>query len=229
MATTDKDKSASQMHDELIEKMEETREKWRGEEEDDTDRLLNEAMAMSIAQGKGWGEGEKEEYMKRILDDDYIPPIFAENQEELEKSGMAEAFSSLIYDEPPARLMQQFKQKGNDAFANGKRNVAKNVQYYRDAINHYYEAYAWAEKTDPIEDGDMAQADTPEELIFSKEALDEYKSTLLGNAAMAHMLLKNWGFTRDDSKRVRLYSVALSSEGASVAVVTFVVSIHFRS
>ena len=197
------EKTPQELHADLIEKMESAREKWKDEEEDDTDRLLNEAIEMSIQQGKGWADGEKEEYMKTLLDDDYIPPIFAESQEELEKSGFAEAFSSLIYDEPPAQLMQQFKQKGNDAFANGKRNVAKNVQFFRDSINHYYEAIAWGLKAEPINEGDIAQADTPEELIFSRKELDDYISTLHGNAAMAHMQLKNWGHVRDDSKKVR--------------------------
>ena len=66
--------------------------------------------------------------MEKILDDDYLDPLFATTQEELEKTGMAEAFSSLLNDEPPARMMLECKKKGNNAFLSGKKNVAKNVQ-----------------------------------------------------------------------------------------------------
>ncbi len=36
---------------------------------------------------------------------------------------------------------------------------------------------------------------------YSEEELDGFKSTVLANAAMAHLQLKNWGYVRDDSKR----------------------------
>ncbi len=75
-------------------------------------------------------------------------------------------------------------------------------QYYRDAINHYYESFHWAEKV---------QADTPavngegeilEDIpVYTEKELDEFKSTVLANAAMAHMQIKNWGYVRDDCKR----------------------------
>ena len=128
----------SREHDELLEKMKREKEKWDAEEgQDDTDALLSQAIGMAIEQGKGWKEGEKEEYMNRIGDDDYIPPLFASTEEELEASGLAEAFTTLQYDDPPVILMQQSKQKGNDAFINGKKNVAKNIQvhtHYNDVI-----------------------------------------------------------------------------------------------
>ncbi len=37
--------------------------------------------------------------------------------------------------------------------------------------------------------------------VYSEKELDELKSTILSNAAMAHMQLKNWGHVRDDSKK----------------------------
>lgn len=102
--------------------------------------------------GKGWKDGEKEEYMARICDDDNLPALFATTQEDLEKSGVADAFASLVYEgESPTSLMIQFKKKGNDKFLNGKKSAVKNVQYYRDAINHYYEAFAWAEKIESFD------------------------------------------------------------------------------
>ncbi|KAL3938161.1 MAG: hypothetical protein SGBAC_006868 [Bacillariaceae sp.] len=212
-------------HDELLTKMEETRKKWLAEEEeegqDDTDRLLQEAISMAVSQGRGWAPGEKEEYMAKILDDDFIPPIFAESQEELEASGLAEAFSTLHYDDSPVVVALEFKKKGTDAFLDGKRNEAKNVQYFRDAVNHYYEAFAWAQKIEPLESkqadqkrkkearkdepmseeaskGEPAHDDAPD---YTEKELDELKSTLLSNAALAHLQLKNWGHVRDASKK----------------------------
>jgi len=117
--------------DDLMSQMHKEKQKWDEEndgEEDETDALLSKAIEAAIAQGKGWKDGEKEAYLARIFDDDYLDPLFATTQEELEKTGMAEAFSSLLHDDPPARLMLEGKQKGNAAFMNGKANVAKNVQ-----------------------------------------------------------------------------------------------------
>ena len=61
------------------------------------DKLLSEAIEFAIEQGRGWGPGEKEEYLKMIGDDDFIPPLFASSVEEVSKSGLQEAFTSLIY------------------------------------------------------------------------------------------------------------------------------------
>ena len=208
--TNDDFKNAQKKHDGLMEKMKEAKEKWAQEndqEEDDTDRLLAHAMEMAIEQGRGWAPGEKEAYIKTILDDDFIPPIFATNQQELEKSGLAGAFTSLIYDdETPTQLMLSFKQKGNDAFHDGKRSQVHNLQFYRNAINHYYEALAWAQKVEPVQRGDEEVGDTTEEKTYTEQELDEIKSTLCANAAMAHMQLKNWGHVRDDSTKVRKHN-----------------------
>lgn len=201
-------KNNDERHEELMTKMEEASKKWKEEdgEEDETDRLLQDAIDLAVQQGRGWGPGEREAYMAKILDDDFIPPIFAETQEELEASGLAEAFSALNYDDSPAVVMLDFKKKGTDAFMNGKRNEAKNVQYFRDAINHYYEAFAWAQKIEPLEQQDESMKankkpshdDAPE---YNEKELDEMKSNLMSNAALAHLNLKNWGHVRDDSKK----------------------------
>jgi hypothetical protein len=210
--TTTSSNDTDARHEELMTKMEETRKKWVEEdgEQDDTDRLLQEAIDLAIQQGRGWAPGEKEKYMSNILDDDFIPPIFAENQEELEASGLAEAFSTLNYDDSPAIVMIEFKKKGTDAFMNGKRNESKNVQYFREAINHYYAAFAWGQKIEPLEHRDQATTDQKKEKEtthddapeYTEKELDEIKSTLMGNAALAHLQLKNWGHVRDDSKKV---------------------------
>jgi hypothetical protein len=198
-------------YDELLDKMQKSKDKWDKEDkeeglDDDNDRLLSEAIGLAIEQGRGWHPGEKEAYLERILDDDFIPPIFASTQEEVEASGLQDAFTSLIYDnESPISLMLSFKKKGNDAFGDGVRNKAKNIQYYRDAVNHYYEAIAWAVKVTPMAEGDLAQADT-DEPTYTEEELDEVRSSICANSAMAHMKLKNWGHVRDTSNRALAFS-----------------------
>jgi tetratricopeptide (TPR) repeat protein len=204
-----------QQHNDLIEKMDETRKKWMDEEDDpdDGDRMLQEAIDMAIKNGKGWAPGEKEEYMKKILDDDYIPPMFCSSQEELEKTGLAEAFSSLQFDDDPAITMKVCKKKGADAFMDGKRNMAKNIQYYRTAINDYYDAVAWASRIEPIEHRqahNKGEDDKKDEALKKREAtfeeykeaeIDEMKSTLYSNAALCHIQLKNWGHAKTDSTK----------------------------
>ena len=186
----------------LMNNMSKTKEKWEEEDgvEDEQDKLLSQAIDAAIAQGKGWGPGEKEAYLEKILDDDFIPPMFASTVEEVEKSGLQDAFTSLIYDgESPTSLMLQFRKKGNEAFANGKRNQTGNAQYFRDAINHYHEALAWAKKIEPLQAGDLAQADTDEPTYTAAE-LDKERSAICANIALMHLQLKNWGHVRDESK-----------------------------
>jgi len=173
---------------------------------DEQDCLLANAIELAIQQGRGWGPGEKEAYLEKILADDFIPPLFATSPEEVEKSGLQDAFTSLIYEgEPPTTLTQSFRKKGNEAFASGKRNQAKNMQYYRDAVNHYYEALAWALKIQPMMPGDYAQADTDEQ-TYTEEELDAERSAICANIALAHMQLKNWGFVRDECKKALTYN-----------------------
>jgi len=199
--------------EELIDRMRATKEKWDAEAAaspdgpDETDALLSEAIAMAIDQGKGWSSpAEREKYLENLLDDDFIPPIFAETAEELEKSGLKDAFSALHNDgETPGKNMLEFRTKGNESVALGRKNVAKNMQYYRDAVNHYYESYHWACRIVP-KDEDFIP--TPEELAaadddpyFTQKELDEIRSIICSNCALAHMCLKNWGFVRDETKK----------------------------
>lgn len=192
---------------ELMCKMNKAREKWMAEDEDpnDPDHLLNHAINLALEQGRGWGPGEKEAYLEKILDDDFIPPLFANSTEEVEKSGLQEAFTSLIYDESPTSLMLQFRKKGNDCFANGKRNEVRNVSYYREAINHWYESFAWALKIESMQAGDLAQADT-DDPTYTEAELDELKSTICANIALAHLMLSNWGHVRDECKKALIFN-----------------------
>ena len=81
----------------------------------------------------------------------------------------------------------------------------KYIQYYRDAVNHYYEAYHWANRITPkdedyvptIEELNAAEDDP----FFTEKELDEMRSIICANCAMAHMCLKNWGFVRDESNK----------------------------
>ena len=56
--------------------------------------------------------------------------------------------------ETPTSMMLSFKGKGNDSIALGQQNKAKNIQYYRDAVNHYSLAIGWSEKVECRDDGD---------------------------------------------------------------------------
>jgi tetratricopeptide (TPR) repeat protein len=188
----------------LMVKMNKAREQWIEEDDEDPndpDNLLNHAINLALEQGRGWSPGEKEAYLEKILADDYIPPIFANSVEEVQESGLQEAFTTLIYDdESPTSLMLQFRKKGNDCFVNGKRNEVKNMCYYRDAINHWYEAFAWAEKIIPMQLGDLAQADT-DDPTYTERELRELKSTICSNIALSHLMLSNWGYVRNESKK----------------------------
>ena len=118
----------------LLEKMKATKAQWDAEAAsapdgpDETDALLSQAISMAIEQGKGWAPGEREKYLETLLDDDFIPPLFASTKEELEHSGLAEAFSTLYNEgEVPAKNMLDFRKKGNASVALGRKNVAKNL------------------------------------------------------------------------------------------------------
>jgi len=202
--STSKESNAKKYND-LMGKMSKEKEKWEDEDKgigrDERDEMLSQAIDMALEQGRGWSSGEKEAYLEKILDDDFIPPMFATSEEDMERSGLKDAFTSLIYDgESPTSLMLQFRKKAGDSFANGKRNEVGNRQYFRDAINHYYEALAWAEKIEPLQEGDLAQADT-DDPTYTKEELGEQKSAICSNIALMHIQLKNWGYARNESRR----------------------------
>lgn len=112
-----------------------TKEKWDAEAADshdgpdEIDALLSHAISMALEQGKGWSSPEeRERYLETLLDDDFIPPLFASTQEELDKSGLKDAFTALNNEgELPGKKMLEFRKKGNDSVAWGRKNVAKNM------------------------------------------------------------------------------------------------------
>jgi tetratricopeptide (TPR) repeat protein len=203
--------SKVEQFDAIMNEMAKTKEDLDEEErlegsDDPQDQLLSQAIELAIQQGRGWAPGEKEAYLAKILDDDYIPPLFASTAEEVERSGLQDAFTSLLHDgESPTTLMLQCKKKASAAYANGKMNQAGNVQYYRDAVNHYIEALEWAHKIVPMEDGDYAQADTDEQ-TFNERELKEQKSILCCNIALMHLKLKNWGHVRNYSNKALAFN-----------------------
>ena len=80
-------------------------------------------------------------------------------------------------------------------------------------MNHYFEAIRYSELVKPVDpvtkekEEQKSENDESNEDIdptFTAEELDNMKSSLYANAAMAHMQLKNWGHTRDNSERVSL-------------------------
>ena len=167
-----------------------------------------QAMDKAIAEGKGWkSEEERQAYIDRITDDDNLPAIFCETQEEFDRSPEAQAFAQLMVEgETNESMMAMKKDKGNESFKLGRQNKANNVQYYRDAINHYSEALAWADKVEPTDakeadgevsgGGDTATNNDEDKAVtkYTTIELSKYKSTIVSNRAMAHMQLKNWGF-----------------------------------
>lgn len=48
--------------------------------------------------------------------------------------------------------MLSFKSKGNESIKLGRQNEAKNIQYYRDAVNHYLESVGWCDKVVCVDD-----------------------------------------------------------------------------
>ena len=210
-ASTTRESDDDAAKNDLVEKLKITKAKWDAESddtpEDETDALLSQAIAMAIEQGKGWSSpAEREKYLESLLDDDYIPPLFASTPEELEKSGLKDAFTSLNNEgEEPAKKMLEFRKKGNESIAWGRKNVAKNMTYYRDAVNYYYEAYAWANRIIPKDDDYVPTpdelADVDEDPYFTQQGLDELRSVICSNCALAHSCLKNWGYVRDESKK----------------------------
>ena len=71
------DKSGREKFDDLMNKMSDVKKKWDEEkdsddEEDETGQLLDQAIEMAIEQGRGWTSGEKEAYLEKILDDDFV-------------------------------------------------------------------------------------------------------------------------------------------------------------
>ncbi len=57
-------------------------------------------------------------------------------------------------------------------------------------------------------DEDIAAA--AEDPYFTQKELDELRSIICSNCALAHMSLKNWGHVRDESKKVRRFSFPIN-------------------
>eukprot|EP00903_Cladosiphon_okamuranus_P011993 g11262.t1 len=135
---------------------------------------LEDEIAKAVKEGKGWKEGEREAYLKKVSEEDH--PMFAESIEDMDP-GVVKAFQDLTYeDETPLSLGEHFKQMGNDRFKRGK----KNAMYYR----HAQQAYTEGLRNVRLGDG------SPE--------LNAIAAALLANRAAANLALKNYGSCRKD-------------------------------
>lgn len=177
------------------------------------EELFQKALEDAISNAKGWASKEaREDYIKSIVgDDDYLPPLFCETAEELERSGMAEAFISLQLEEEEeaSDKMIKLKNQGNESFLLGKQNLANNKQYYRDAINYYYQAAAVADQVQCITEETFIKptiGPKSEVQYFTETQLNGMKSTIYANSAMAHLQLKNWGHCREDATKAVSYN-----------------------
>jgi hypothetical protein len=173
-------------------------------QEDHLGKLLSNAIDNALTNARGWDSEEaKQEYIDGLLDDDFLPPIFCESQEELQKSGMTEAFSSLLFEEPPATYVKDFKTQGNTNFALGKKSQASNKQYYRDAVRDYHQALIWADRVELVEEDFVKPTEGKESEYdyYTAAQILEVKSTLYANAAMAHLQIKNAGHARDACRK----------------------------
>ncbi|CAM9473417.1 unnamed protein product [Ectocarpus sp. 8 AP-2014] len=135
---------------------------------------LETEIDKAVKAGKGWKEGEREAYLKRVREEEH--PMFAESIDEMDP-GVVKAFQDLTYeDETPLSLGEHFKQLGNDRFKRGK----KNAMYFR----HAQQAY-----TEGLRNVRLGE-ETPE--------LTAMVVALLSNRAMANLALKNYGSCRKD-------------------------------
>ena len=107
--------------------------------------------------------------------------------------------------ETPTSMMLSFKVKGNDSIKLGQQNKAKNIQYYRDAVNHYSVAIGWSEKVECGDDAEAGKDDVTQgddaARSFGRAELEKVQSVLYSNKAMAHTFLKNWGYVIDDAAK----------------------------
>ncbi len=65
-------------------------------------------------------------------------------------------------------------------------------------------------KNDDFEPTAEDIAAAAEDPYFTQKELDDLRSVICSNCALAHMFLKNWGYVRDESKKVRRFSLPLN-------------------
>ena len=83
MVTTkpSRDEVAREKFDNLMNEMAHVKKKMDEErdsddEDDETGKLLNQAIEMALEQGRGWTPGEKEAYLEKILDDEFVSDVY---------------------------------------------------------------------------------------------------------------------------------------------------------
>mmetsp|Transcript_20821 Transcript_20821/g.41652 ORF Transcript_20821/g.41652 Transcript_20821/m.41652 type:complete len:550 (+) Transcript_20821:78-1727(+) len=176
------------------------------DDEDPTGELLDAAINDALANANGWGEGEREEYLARIGDEEFLPPIFCSTVEEVESSGLGDAFVALMGEgdgtTPPEVLMAAAKKRGNAKFSQGESNTVKNMRFYREAVVEYEQSAGWGARVSPVEDhGGVEYLDGDDDRRYTRTELDGYLSGVHANASLCHLRLRNWGHTRDAARR----------------------------
>ncbi|CAM9117425.1 unnamed protein product [Pylaiella littoralis] len=150
--------------------------------EDAGSSALEDEIAQSVMEGKGWKDGEREAYLKQVSEEDH--PMFAENIEDVDP-GVVKAFQDLTYeDETPLSLGEHFKQLGNDRFKRGKNNAL----YFRHA-----QQVTWFALYEGGGGGMLRNC-----RIVWKINLNAVAAALLANRAAANLALKNYGSCRKD-------------------------------
>ena len=82
MATVpNKEEQAREKFDAMMNKMSNVKKALAEEadsddEDDETKKLLDQAIEMALEQGRGWTPGEKEAYLEKILDDEFVSLTF---------------------------------------------------------------------------------------------------------------------------------------------------------
>ncbi|TYZ58612.1 hypothetical protein PybrP1_004359 [[Pythium] brassicae (nom. inval.)] len=135
---------------------------------------------IEIDESKLWDPVERQAYM------DALPEMSLFEDHILEGDVMAEAIQALIEEgETAESLALHWKNRGNKAFADAKRNR----QYFPDAIKFYTDALAYALKALalPAEERD-ASFDMP-----------ELTSVIYNNRAAVHLELRNYASCRSDA------------------------------
>ena len=89
-----------------MDKLKATKEQWDAEADaspngpDETDALLQSDRNGYRARKGLWASPEeREKYLETPLNDEFIPPLFSENEEELEKSGLKDAITKESFPE----------------------------------------------------------------------------------------------------------------------------------
>lgn len=135
---------------------------------------------IEIDESKLWDPAERQAYM------DALPEMSLFEDHILEGDAMAEAIQALIEEgETAESLALHWKNRGNKAFADAKRNR----QYFPDALKFYTDALGFALKA-------LALPASERDTSFD---MPELTSVIYSNRAAVHLELRNYASCRSDA------------------------------